>query len=147
MSDPQQFRLVHDAARAGARRAIDAAPAGFVVTVSPPKRSAEQNAKFHAICSDVARQARFMGRKLTPLQWKTLFVSGHAIATEGHADMVPGLEGEFVNIRESTSEMTVPRKASLIEYTLAWCAGNGIQLREVTARGYEDLVPAARGQK
>jgi hypothetical protein len=43
---------------------------------------------------------------------------------------VPGIEGEFINIRESTAAMTKKRGASLIEYTLAFCAMNEIRLTE-----------------
>ena len=137
----QTYILVHRQARAGAQLAIQSAPDGWAVEIREPKRTLDQNAKFHAICSDVARQAKFMGRTLTALQWKTLFVSGHSIATEIGADIVPGLEGEFVNIRESTANMGVKRKSSLIEYTLAWCAENGVNLRNVAAQGYEDIAP------
>lgn len=58
---------------------------------------------------------------------EVLLVSGHAIATKEGAEIVPGLEHEFVNLRESTALMSKKRGASLIEYTLAFCAGNGIK--------------------
>ena len=103
----------------------------LVVEVKPMTRSLDQNAKFHAICSDVAKQAKYAGRKLSLEQWKVLFVSGHAIATKEGAEMVPGLEGEFVNLRESTANMPVARMASLIEYVQAWCAGNGVKLYDL----------------
>ncbi len=146
MSDKRIFILAHRQARAGAELAIHGAPDGYIVTISEPTRTLEQNAKFHAICSDVAKQGSFMGRKLTALQWKTLFVSGHSIATERGADIVPGLEGEFVNIRESTATMGVRRKSSLIEYTLAWCAENGLALREAAAQGYEEMAQQCAGR-
>lgn len=44
------------------------------------------------------------------------------------ADMVPGLESEFVNLRESTANMSVARSSSLIEYVVAWCAMNDVRL-------------------
>jgi len=59
-----------------------------------------------------------------------LLVSGHAVATKEGADMVPGMEGEFVNLRESTALMSVRRAASLIEYSIAFCAINRIELSE-----------------
>lgn len=95
-----------------------------------PTRTLDQSAKFHAICGDVAAQAEFMGRTLTKDQWKVLFVSGHSIATGSGADMVPGIEGEYVNLRESTAAMSRERLSSLIEYTLAWCAEHEVELRE-----------------
>jgi len=47
-------------------------------------------------------------------------VSGHALATGRQVEVVEGLEGEPVNIRESTALMTVGRLNSLIEYVQAW---------------------------
>ena len=61
-----------------------------------------------------------------PEEWKVLLVSGHTKATQGEVEFVPGLEGEFVNIRESTARMSVKRAASLLEYALAWCADHHI---------------------
>lgn len=129
MNCKQLFKLSDSPkARAVIVDAVMNAPIGHVVKVEPETRRLIQNAKFHAICGDVAEQALFMGKKLKPEQWKVLFISGHAIATGLGAEIVPGLEGEFVNIRESSAQMSVKRMASVIEYSLAWCAGNGIRL-------------------
>jgi len=38
--------------------------------------------------------------------------------------VIAGIEGEFVNIRESTAKMGVKRLNSLIEYIQAWVADN-----------------------
>lgn len=97
-----------------------------VVRLGRERRNLEMNAKFHAMLGDVARQVEYMGKKRTVDQWKVLFVSAHAIATGKGADVIPGLEGEFVNIRESTASMSKKRIASLIEYVYAWGADNGI---------------------
>ena len=100
---------------------------GARVTIDPePKRTALQNDKFHAMCDDISKQAVWQGKKRTAAQWKVLLVSGHAVATGEGAEMLPGLEGEFVNIRESTAQMSKRRGASLIEYTRAWGDTNGI---------------------
>lgn len=104
-------------------------PSEVVVKPYKANRSLEQNALFHAICSDVSRQKTFAGKRLRPEQWKVLFVSGHATVTREGSEVVPGLAGEFVNIRESTAGMSVARMTSLIEYTLAWCAENEVKLR------------------
>lgn len=117
--------------RDAARHLIDCAPNGAVVTVREAKRSTDQNAKFHAICSEIARSpVQWAGRRRNAEQWKVLLVSGHTKATDGEVELVPGLEGEFVNIRESTARMNKARASSLIEYTLAWCASHGIELTE-----------------
>lgn len=125
----QLFVLAHAEARRRAVMAIQHAPDGYVVKIQPPTRSLEQSAKFHAICGDVARSgAEWMGKKRTADQWKVLFVSGHAMATGIGAEVIPGIEGEFVNIRESTARMSKHRISSLIEYVLSWCVENDIML-------------------
>ena len=123
--DKKVFRLVHLEARRRAMQAVADAPEGWRVVVEPPKRNLEQNAKFHAMCSDLADSPlAWMGKRRTAAQWKVLLVSGHAVATKEGAEVVPGLEGEFVNIRESTAAMSKKRGSSLIEYTLAFMAQN-----------------------
>ena len=71
-----------------------------------------------------------MGKPRTAKEWKVLLVSGHAVATKEETEVVPGLEGEFINIRESTALMSVRRGASLIEYSLAFCAMHKIPTLE-----------------
>jgi hypothetical protein len=122
------FILAHDQARQRAQQAIKDAPQGHAVWIEEATRSNPQNAKLHAIFGDVAKQEMYVGRHLNSVQWKTLFISGHAIATGLGVDMIPGLENEFVNIRESSAKMSVARMSSLIEYTVAWCADRGTRL-------------------
>lgn len=98
-----------------------------VVEVREKNRTDEQNAKLHAMLGDIAKQKTFNGQKLNIEQWKMVFVSGHRIATGGTAEMAIGLEGEVINLRESTARMSVRRLASLIEYIQAWAAGNGVE--------------------
>lgn len=130
MSEKRVFVMAHDEARRRAVAAVVEAPEGHRVTVEPPKRNGEQNAKFHAICSDLAKSgAVWAGKRRTAEEWKVLLVSGHAVATKEGAEIVPGLEGEFVNIRESTALMSVKRSSSLIEYAVAYAAS----LEEVMA--------------
>lgn len=101
------------------------------VQVKPARRSSEQNAKFHAICSDLHRSGLLWGGKpRDEAAWKVLLVSGHAMATKEGVDIVPGIENEFVNLRESTALMSVARGSSLIEYSLAFCAASNVRLSE-----------------
>jgi len=99
------------------------------IEAKPANRSDDQNAKFHAIVSDIARShVQWAGKRRSADEWKVLLVSGHAAATKLGADMVPGLEGEFVNLRESTARMSVARASSLIEYALAFAAAHDVRL-------------------
>jgi len=134
MDLPRTFVMSHNMARRGVGDFARIVPEGTVVTFSEPTRSGGQNAKFHAICSDLARaRVQWMGKPRSAAQWKVLLVSGHAVATKECAELVPGLEGEFVNLRESTAAMSKKRGASLIEYALAFCAMRGVRLSNEAA--------------
>jgi hypothetical protein len=122
MIDRQLFRLLNIDIRRRAANAVMSAKDGYIVKIAPPTRNLEQNAKLHAIFSDAARHRLYCGQKLSSEQWKVLFIRGHSIATGFGAQMVPGLENEFVNIRESSASMSVARMSSLIEYATAYLA-------------------------
>lgn len=103
----------------------------FELTVRPETRTTDQNAKFHALCSDIAKSGlQWAGKRRDAGEWKVLLVSGHAVATKEGTEIVPGLEGEFINLRESTALMSKRRGSSLIEYAVAFCANNGIRTKE-----------------
>ncbi|WP_334109287.1 recombination protein NinB [Methylobacillus sp.] len=104
-------------------------PLEVLVREQVKKRSLDQNAKFHAICNHVAKSGhKFAGKAREDYEWKVIFVSGHSVATKSWSEVIPGIEGEFVNIRESTSKMDKSRASSLIEYCIAYCLENGIML-------------------
>lgn len=98
----------------------------LVVKIQPITRSLEQNSKLHALLSDISKQCEFNGKKRDIDTWKMIMVSAHKIATGGQAEMVIGLEGEVINLRESTAQMSVKRLASLIEYITSWGVQNGV---------------------
>ena len=144
MTDKQSFVLVNDRVRDNAMRALASAPDGRLVTIAEPTRTNDQNAMFHAICGDIAKSGhKFAGKPRSAKVWKVLLISAHAAATDEGNEIVPGLEGEFVNIRESSALMSVKRAASLITYTLAFCDTNGIALTETKRGGFMDERVAA----
>jgi hypothetical protein len=134
----KQYILAHKPARMGAIQAVQDAPDGYVVEIKEPTRKLSQNAKFHAILTDISRQAQYMGKRRSIEFWKGLFVSGWQIATGQKPEIVPGLEGEFINIRESTTTMSVRKLSSLMEYVIAWAIDNGIQLTDPLPDEYAD---------
>lgn len=124
-----RFILSHKLARERAIQAITDAPEGFVVEIKEPTRREAQSARFHAICSDIVKSGKkFAGETRSKDDWKYLLVSAHAFATNQGGQPMPGLEGEFVTLRESTARMGIKRMASLIEYCEAWCENEGIKL-------------------
>ncbi len=140
--EKQRYTIVNPQVRQNAIRALMALPDGHTATFAPPTRSGGQNDFFHSICSDIAKSGfEWAGKPRKPEEWKVLLVSGHTKATQGEVEFVPGLEGEFVNIRESTARMSVKRAASLLEYALSWCADHHIPLTDTRRHGY--LMEAA----
>jgi hypothetical protein len=134
MTDSRIFGLVSEQARKNCAHFAMTGPEGWFAKFSAPTRTLEQNAKFHALCDDLAKSdVTWAGKRRTAAQWKVLLVSGHAVATKEGSEILPGIEGEFVNIRESTALMSKKRGASLIEYTLAFCAMHGVSMREECA--------------
>lgn len=106
---------------------VDECPEGWSITAKEPVRNLEQSARFHAMAGDIAKHGvEWAGKKRTQAQWKVLLVSGHATLTGEGSDMVPGLEGEFVNVRESTAAMSVKRSSSLIDYTRHFGDSRGV---------------------
>ena len=100
----------------------------FSLSAKPKTRSNEASAKFHAMCGDFARSGiKWAGKERNLSEWKVLLISGHSVATKQGAEVVPGLENEFVNIRESSAQMSVPRTNSLIEYTYAMGMQMGVR--------------------
>lgn len=135
MNDKRVFHLVSNRVRDNAVEAVNEANPGSVISITPPKRSSDQNAKLHSLLSDLARShVQWAGKRRTVDEWKALVVSAHAVATNRPGEVIPGLEGEFVAIRESTAAMSIARSSSLIEYVIAFGIQHGIQFTDPQAQ-------------
>jgi hypothetical protein len=148
MTERKTFILVNDSVRRNAMDALRLAPPNSVVTIAPKTRTNDQNAKLHAMLTDLARSpVTWAGKRRTLDEWKALIISGHAVAMKHAGEVIPGLEGEFVSIRESSASMSVNRAASLLEYLMAFCVSNGVELRETKRGGfYDEMVEREREQ-
>lgn len=125
------YILNNSTARNACMHAVAHAPDGDRCEIKEPKRTDGQNERFHAICGDIAKSGiEWAGKKRSAVEWKVLLVSGHATATREGSEMVPGIEGEFVNIRESTALMSIKRGSSLIEYATCFALSKGVVLHD-----------------
>lgn len=129
MSDRRVF-VLNDRNRRHVAEQVANLPVDTVIKTGPKTRTLEQNARLHAMFGELEKQAKYLGRKLTAHQWKNLLISGHSVAIGLAADVIPGIEGEWVNVRESSAQMSVARMTSLIEYVHAWGAENGVVFSE-----------------
>lgn len=95
-------------------------------------RSLEQNAMFHAICGDIARQRKWAGRWLDAEAWKRLLVDAWARTDnriQGH--VVPSLDGaSVVNLGIQTRRMTVGDMADLITFAQSYAVEHDVALNE-----------------
>lgn len=121
----QIFRLVHAEARRRAHAAIDAALDGYMVTIAEPTRSLEQNAKLWAALGDVSKQVDWYGNKLTAEEWKDVFT-----ASLKKQKAVPGLDGGFVVLGQSTSKMSKREMSDLLELIAAFAAEREVKFME-----------------
>lgn len=101
----------------------------YILEIRPETRSDRANRRLHAMLGTLAKHAEYQGRKLDIDAWKAILVSGHTLAT-GEPDFVRGLEGELINLRESTAKMSGARISSLMEYISAYAVSIGIDLGE-----------------
>lgn len=125
------FRLV-GRGRAAALDAVANAPDGWIVRLSPPTRSGEQNRIFHAIVDDFAKaMPEYHGVRMDAESWKSVLLVSFAKETAGGSiRLVPDLDGSgLIQIRESSSRMSKARAAELITYCMAEAARLGVPLR------------------
>lgn len=109
-------------AREQARRLIDCAPAGSVVTVKPPSRSVDQNDLMWSLLTDLSR-AKPQGRRHTPDMWKCLAMkaAGH------HVQFLEGLDGEPFPVGFRSSKLTKRQMTELLEFIFAYGDEHGVK--------------------
>jgi len=96
----------------------------MVLEIKPATRSLKQNARFWAMLGEISEQVDWYGRKLTPEEWKHVFT-----ASLKKQDVVLGLDGGFVVLGQSTSNMSVAEMTELIELCTAFGTQQGVKFR------------------
>ena len=94
----------------------------MVLEMRPETRSTEQNARMWAMLSEISHQVDWYGRKLTSEEWKHVFT-----AALNKQDVVPGIDGGFVVLGKSTSQMTKAEMSELQELMEAFGADKGVR--------------------
>jgi hypothetical protein len=96
------------------------------------ERSIEQNAKLHALLSDISTQKQWAGKWLDVEAWKRLMVAAWERSEGRGAEFYPALDGAgFDVVFRRTSRFNKSEMVDLIEYASAWAAQNGVELREI----------------
>lgn len=111
--------------RQRAQKLILRAPDGYVVSVSEPKRTAEQNDRMWAMLTDISHQ-KPMGRAHTPDDWKAIFMN----ACGWECQFVEGLDGRPFPQGFRSSQMTKGQMSKMIDFMLAFGAEHQIRWSE-----------------
>ena len=93
--------------------------------IKPVTRSLEQNAKMWACLTDISKQVNWYGQKLSPDDWK------HVLSASLRKQRaVPGIDGGFVVVGLSTSQMTIAEMSEMIELAHAFGADQGVTFHD-----------------
>lgn len=103
------------------------APWGTRIEWKASKRTLPQNDRMWAMLTDVASQVPYHGLKLTPDDWKLIFLD----ALKREVRIVPNLDGTgFVNLGRSSSDLSKSEMTDLIELMFAFGAKHGVVFHE-----------------
>ena len=97
----------------------------LTLEVRPEKRSDSQNRRLWAMLTDISEQVDWYGQKLSPEEFKHVFT-----AALKRQRVVPGLDGGFVVLGQSTSKMTKGEMSEMQELMAAFGAERGVVFRD-----------------
>jgi hypothetical protein len=119
--------LANDTIRSKAAHWLKIAPPGTRVEFKAPTRTLPQNARMWAMLTDVADQLQWHGLRLTPDEWKLIFLD----ALKREVRMAPNIDGTgFVNLGRSSSDLSKAEMGDLMELISAFGAQHGVVFAE-----------------
>lgn len=117
-----------------AARWASAAPRGTRVEFKASKRSLPQNDRMWAMLTDIAAQLPWHGVKLTPDDWKLVFLD----ALKRDLRLVPNIAGNgFVNLGRSSSDLSKQEMSDLMEIISAFGAEHGVTFHDEAGKAME----------
>jgi hypothetical protein len=100
------------------------APPGTRVDFKAPRRTLAQNARMWAMLTDVATQVPWHGNKLTPDDWKLIFLD----ALKRETRTAPAIDGDgIVSLGRSTSDLSKDEMGDLMELIEMFGAKHGVR--------------------
>jgi hypothetical protein len=116
--------------RARAMSWVEKAPAGTRITFQATKRSIPQNDKMWAMLTEVAQQLPWHGIKLTPDDWKLVFLD--ALKRDARmVRLVPNIDGDgFVNLSSRSSDLSKEEMGDLLTLIERFGAEHGVKFKD-----------------
>lgn len=98
------------------------------LTVGDEKRNSDQNRKLHATIAEIARQAKWAGKRWDAEVWKRLLIAAWCRTRNEAPIIVPALDGHGIDaVYRRSSELTKADCSDLLEYVISWAAQNGVE--------------------
>lgn len=133
----QTFLLAHAQARQNAVKAVQNAPDGYMVQVSEPSRSLEQNAAQWPYLQGFADQKQLcingVMQTVTPDDWKDVLTG----CWNGETRMA-AFDGKVIMLPQRTSQMGKRIFSDWMEYLVAMAAQSGVEPVYKTGRQVSD---------
>ncbi|MBN7122870.1 hypothetical protein BSU01_14290 [Erwinia billingiae] len=104
----------------------------YQIVIQEDTRSLAQNRMLWSCLNDVSRQVIWYGRKMDSESWKHVFSAGLK-----KQDTVPGIDGGFVVLGQSSSKMRVSEMRDLITLIHAFGANHNVTFSDESARAAE----------
>jgi hypothetical protein len=107
------------------------APPGTRVEFKRSKRTLPQNDRFWAMLTDLADQLPWHGQKLTPDDYKLIFLDALRREMNEQMRMVPNTDGTgFVPLGNSSSSLTIAEMGDLMEIMSEFGARHGVKFHD-----------------
>ena len=119
--------VIHKGNRETLAAKLLALPTGWRLVFQEPKRTVDQNSRFWALLTAVSTQLKWHGQRLTPDDWKLIFMSG----LNQELRLVPNIHGNgFVQLGRSSSKLSKAEMTELMALIEAFAAEHGVTLWE-----------------
>jgi len=103
----------------------------LTLEIKQQSKSREQEEKYHAIIGDIAKQAQHIGAKWSAEDWKRLLVDQFMRQNSEVTKVIPNLDNNgIVQLGMQTRNFTKEQASEFVEFLLAWCANNGIDIND-----------------
>lgn len=136
------FHLVNPQIKRNAAQAVMNAPDKYIVRIQEPRKSRDQEEKYHAMIGDIARQVDLIGERRNTEDAKRLLIDAFArvMAADGtplnqSSRIIPSLDGSgFVQLGIQSRKFRVAEASSFIEYLYAFGTENNVVWSERSLR-------------
>ena len=134
--EKQTYLIIDNRIRQNCIEAIQNLPTNtdrpLQIIIQEDTRSLAQNRMLWACLRDVSQQVVWYGKKLDSDSWKNIF----SASLKGQ-ETVPGINGGFVVLGQSTSKMRVSEMRDLIELIHAFGIEHNVRFSDESARARE----------